>query len=207
MTPSRQRSILTTGGLSGETSRARGDGIGRTRGTCMRVVAGLLAGLSGMLVSTGARAQDPFNPQCPVRFELYENATRNVGARDNQRRMTTSPQVQAAARWLRMGNCLTFSDQLAPMATLAPEAGAVARSNAGPTIPPTYLHAGIVTSSADEARTIDFFAGQGLRARGLGAAYLGRRIYVGPFVTAGALEGGMALARDAGFAYPYPGNF
>lgn len=207
MTPSCDHAIAPAGEASREPSRARGAGIGGTRRAGIRVMAALLAGLPWVFASTGARAQDPFNPQCPLRFELYENATRNVGAMDNQRRMSTSPQVQAAARWLRMGNCLTFSDQLAPMATLAPGAGLAARTNAGPTIPPTYLHAGIVTSSADEARTIDFFASQGLRARGLGAAYLGRRIYVGPFVTAGALEGGMALARDAGFAYPYPGNF
>jgi hypothetical protein len=126
---------------------------------------------------------------------------------DNQRRRTVSPQVQAAARWLRMGNCLTFSDQLAPMGSLGPEAGLAARTTAGPSIPPIYLHVGILTSSADEARASQFFADQGLRARSLGAAYLGRRIYVGPFTSAGALEGGEALARAAGFAYPYPARF
>ncbi|TPE50424.1 hypothetical protein FJM51_11535 [Amaricoccus solimangrovi] len=105
-----------------------------------------------------------------------------------------------------MANCLTFSDQLAPMSALGPEAGLAARTPSGPVIPPTDLHVGIVTSTADETRAITFFAAQGLRARGIGAPYLGRRIYVGPFTTAGALEGGAALARAAGFAYPYPGK-
>jgi hypothetical protein len=171
------------------------------------VAAALLAGgLAGVAPST-ARAQDPANPDCPNRFQLYKTATSAVGGMDNQRRRTVSPQVQAAARWLRMGNCLTFSDQLAPMGSLGPEAGLAARTTAGPSIPPIYLHVGILTSSADEARASQFFADQGLRARSLGAAYLGRRIYVGPFTSAGALEGGEALARAAGFAYPYPARF
>lgn len=154
-----------------------------------------------------ARAQDGANPSCPARFQLYETATRAVGAPDNQRARTVSPAVQSAAHWLRMGNCLTFTDQLAPMAALGAEAGAAARKPSGPAIQRTWLHVGVVTSSADEARAIAFFAAQGLGARGRGAALLGRRIYVGPFTTAGALEGGAALARAAGFAYPYPAKF
>ena len=154
-----------------------------------------------------AGAQDGANPDCPARFQLYETATRVAGAPDNERFRTVSPQVQTAARWLRMGNCLTFTDQLGAMAALGPEAGTAARKPSGPTMAPTWLHVGIVTSSADEARAIAFFEAQGLRARSLGAALLGRRIYVGPFTTAGALEGGRALARAAGFAYPYPARF
>ena len=203
MSPSRHRSIATSGG----SPRGRaGTGSGLRRGGFLAVLA-LSGALCVSLVPAGARAQDPFNPQCPGRFEIYEAASRMTGATGNQPRMTTSSQVREAARLLRMGNCLTFTDQLAPLATLGPEAGARARANAGPSIPPTSVHVGSVTSMADEARVIDFFAAQGLRARGLGAPYLGRRIYVGPFATAGALEGAMGLARDAGFAYPYPANF
>lgn len=183
--------------------RASGPGSAAPRLILAALVAGLLAGTTPL----AALAQDPANPDCPTRFQLYETATSSVGAMGNQRDRSASPQVKSAARWLRMGNCLTFTDQLAPMAALGPEAGLAARTPAGPGIPPISLHVGIVTSSADEARTIRFFADQGLRARGLGAAYLGRRIYVGPFTTAGALEGGKALARAAGFAYPYPASF
>lgn len=154
-----------------------------------------------------ARAQDPSNPDCPGRFQYYEATARMAGARVNQDSRSASPRVREAARWLRMGNCLTFTDQLRPMVTLGPEAGAVARMPSGPMIPPTQVHAGIVTSPDDEARAIAFFASQGVRARSVGAAYLGRRIYIGPFTTAGALDGGAALARAAGFAYPYPSSF
>lgn len=168
---------------------------------------GALAFLATLMLTSAALAQNGANPDCPARFQIYETATRMSGAPDNQRSRTVSPQVHAAARWLRMGNCLTFTDQLAPMATLGAAAGQKARTPAGPTMAPTWLHVGIVTSSADEARAIAFFSAQGLGARGLGAAFLGRRIYVGPFTTLGAMEGGEALARAAGFAYPYPANF
>jgi hypothetical protein len=167
----------------------------------------LLAAALAAVVAGPALAQDPSNPTCPARFQLYETATQVSGPAQNQRNLSASTQVTAAARWLRMGNCLTFSAQLASMATLGPEAGAAARAPSGPTTPPTWLHVGIVTSTADEARAIDFFVAQGLRARSVGAALLGRRIYVGPFTTLGALEGGAALAQAAGFAYPYPASF
>ena len=203
MTPSRHHAIASAGGFPRGRS-GTGPGLRRTAFLAALALSGALCGL---LVPAGARAQDPFNPRCPGFFEIYEAASRMTGAMGNQPRMTTSSQVREAARLLRMGDCLTFTDQLAPLATLGPEAGARARANSGPSIPPTSAHIGIVTSMADEARVIDFFAARGIRARGLGAPYLGRRIYLGPFVTAGALEGAMTLARDAGFAYPYPANF
>ena len=202
-TPSRHHAIARAGGSSGGRS---GPGARLGRAGLFATLA-LSGALCGLLAPAGARAQDPFNPRCPGLFEIYEAASRMTGAMGNQPRMTTSSQVREAARLLRMGDCLTFTDQLAPMATLGAEAGARARVNSGPSIPPTSVHIGIVTSMADEARVIDFFAARGLRARGLGAPYLGRRIYVGPFATAGALEGAMTLARDAGFAYPYPSDF
>lgn len=178
------------------------------------VSAGFLTALALFVALTAAVmgappawAQDPANPDCQGRFQFYEATARMAGARVNQHSRSASPRVREAARWLRMGNCLTFTDQLRPMLALGPETGAAARTPAGPAIAPTQLHVGIVTSPDDEARTIAFFAAQGIRARSVGAAYLGRRIYIGPFTTAGALDGGAALARAAGFAYPYPSSF
>ena len=52
-----------------------------------------------------------------------------------------------------------------------------------------------------------FFAAQGVAARSVGAAGLGRRIYIGPFATQGALDGARDLALRAGFAAPYPATF
>ena len=68
------------------------------------------------------------------------------------------------------------------------------------------MHAGVVTSMEDEAAALAFFAATGRRARSIGAAGLGRRIYLGPFATEGALDGATALARAAGFAAPYPAD-
>jgi hypothetical protein len=82
-----------------------------------------------------------------------------------------------------------------------------ARSVVGPAIAPISLHAGIVTNSADDAKALAFFQAQGLPARSVGAALLGRRIYVGPFTSEGELAAARALALQAGFAYPYPARF
>ena len=44
-------------------------------------------------------------------------------------------------------------------------------------------------------------------ARSVGSPALGRRIYLGPFGTLGALDGARELALRAGFASPYPARF
>ena len=68
------------------------------------------------------------------------------------------------------------------------------------------LHAGVVTNMEDDARARAFFAEHGVRARSIGSAPLGRRIYIGPFATQGALDSAVQLAVGAGFASPYPGR-
>ncbi len=169
-----------------------------------RAKLGLYAAMAGLALSAmPAGAQSVDNPQCPVWFQLYENAVQLYGATGRGNRQAPGP-VADAARRLRMDNCLTFSRALAGMDAIPDGAGAKARTPAGPAIPPTYIHAGIVTSTEDDARARAFFARQGLPARSIGAAYLGRRIYVGPFNTAGQLEAARTLAVQAGFAYPYP---
>ena len=59
---------------------------------------------------------------------------------------------------------------------------------------------------ADEANAIAFFNAHGARARSIGAAGLGRRIYLGPFATQGALDQARDLAVAAGFTAPYPAD-
>ena len=77
-------------------------------------------------------------------------------------------------------------------------------SNSGAAVPPTTIHVGVVTTSEDDARAIRYFEARGLRAFSIGKPGLGRRVYVGPLGTAGALEGVRQAALEAGFAYPYP---
>ena len=63
---------------------------------------------------------------------------------------------------------------------------------------------GVITSIVDEQRVTAYFRGLGYRSRGIGADGLGRRIYIGPFVTEGALREAIDVARQAGFISPYP---
>jgi hypothetical protein len=142
---------------------------------------------------------------CVDAFRWYDavSATMSTpGGRDG--RMSIPPALQFPVARIQSLGCLTFTDALAPMATA--ERPPVADS--GPAIPPTSIHAGVVTNMADEAEALAFFNAHlntpGARARSIGAAGLGRRIYLGPFATEGALDQARDLAVAAGFAAPYP---
>ncbi|MFO1140989.1 MAG: hypothetical protein U1E59_01150 [Amaricoccus sp.] len=110
------------------------------------------------------------------------------------------PPVATQAQLVRNAGCITTSAELAGMAQVEP--GTIA--NSGAAIAPTSLHAGVVTSMEDDARARAFFAAHGIQARSIGSAPLGRRIYIGPFATQGALDRARDLAVRAGFASPYP---
>ncbi len=170
-----------------------------------RAKLGLLVAFDLIALSAGsASAQSVDNARCPFWFEFYDSTARAYGSNARDPRRDAPGPVMDAARQLRMAKCLTFSRAIAGMDAIPASAGEKARTPSGPAIRPTYLHAGIVTSSEDDARARAFFERQGLAARSVGAALLGRRIYVGPFATAGQLEAARTLAVQAGFAYPYP---
>jgi hypothetical protein len=124
----------------------------------------------------------------------------------NQRRYenrVAPPLVEAQAQRLRVAGCITLTRDLAAMETLP----ATPITDAGPPIPPVSLHAGVVTSMADDARARAFFEARGVPVRTVGSAPLGRRVYLGPFATQGALDQARDLALRAGFAAPYPARF
>ena len=142
---------------------------------------------------------------CVEAFRWYDAVAATMstpGGRDG--RMSIPPALQFPVSRIQSLGCLTFSDALAPMATVARPPVA----DSGPAIAPTSIHAGVVTSMADEAEALAFFDthldAPGARARSIGAAGLGRRIYLGPFATQGALDQARDLAVAAGFAAPYP---
>ena len=158
-------------------------------------LAGCAAGPSPALVTRGD------GPACVAAFRWYDSARATMSTPSGRGdRMAIPPDLQMPVNRIRSLRCLTFSDDLAPMATAARPPVA----DGGPAIPPTSIHAGVVTSMADEAAALAFFADHGVRARSLGAAGLGRRIYLGPFATQGALDQARDLAVAAGFASPYP---
>ncbi len=124
---------------------------------------------------------------------------------DNKRRYqgrVAQPPVETQAQLVRNAGCITTTNELLGME--GTKAGAV--TDTGPAIAPTSLHAGVVTSMEDDARVRAFFAEHGVRARSIGSAPLGRRIYIGPFATQGALQEARDLAVGAGFASPYPAS-
>jgi hypothetical protein len=141
---------------------------------------------------------------CVLLFQQYDaiNASMSTQSGRNDR-MAIPPPLQFPVQRLQNAGCMTLSADLAGLAT----AGGPPITDSGAPIAPVGLHAGVVTNMADEAAVLDFFAANGVRARSVGAAGLGRRIYLGPFQTQGALDAARDLAVRAGFASPYPANF
>jgi hypothetical protein len=138
---------------------------------------------------------------CVAAFQWYDTVKATMSTPSGHAdRMVIPPALQMPVARIQSLGCLTMSDDLAPMATATRPPVA----NGGPAIRPTLIHAGIVTNMADEANVLAFFQAHGAPARSIGAAGLGRRIYLGPFGTQGALDQGRDLAVAAGFAAPYP---
>jgi hypothetical protein len=133
-------------------------------------------------------------------FDLLQSMYPNNRARYQNR--AAQPPVMAQAQLLRNAGCITMTRELAPMATLQPRPVA----GGGPAIVPVQLHVGVVTSMQDDASVRAFFEANGIRARSIGSAPLGRRIYIGPFASQGALDQARDLAVRAGFASPYPAD-
>lgn len=125
---------------------------------------------------------------------------------DNQRRFdnrVARPPVEMQAQLIRQAGCITLTRDLVGMES----APATPVTDSGPAIPSVGLHAGVVTNMADDARSRAFFAARAVPARTVGSAPLGRRVYLGPFATEGALDQARDLALRAGFAAPYPARF
>jgi hypothetical protein len=159
------------------------------------------AALGGCATATAPGPGRSDGATCIRLFQWYDlvEATMSTpsGASD---RMTIPPALQLPAQQLRQAGCITLSADLAGMSA----AGGLAATPPGAAIPPTRLHAGVVTNMADDANAQAFFAANGVPVRSIGSAALGRRIYIGPFTTEGSLDAARDLAVRAGFRYPYP---
>jgi hypothetical protein len=112
--------------------------------------------------------------------------------------------VPPALMWqiqqLRQAGCITMTDQLTLDATEPGVPGVPDGSTLA-------LHAGVVTSDADDAAVRAYFEANGVRARSVGKPGLGRRVYLGPFASADEQAQAAGLARGAGFVAPYPARF
>jgi hypothetical protein len=111
---------------------------------------------------------------------------------------------QAQLARIREGRCLTFTREISGLETFE------ARPAPAPTglglRPTVAVQAGVVTNMDDDARALAFFQRFGYRARSVGSAGLGRRIYV-EATTQGAVLDIVALAGAAGFVGAYPSRF
>ncbi len=105
---------------------------------------------------------------------------------------------------LRSNGCLTSSADLDGMPAVFAKLAPHTVRDSGAAIPATALQVGIVTGIYDEGRATQFFRGLGYRSRGVGAFGLGRKLYIGPFTSQGALDEASSIAREAGFISPYP---
>ncbi|MEM8570760.1 MAG: hypothetical protein AAGG56_07590 [Pseudomonadota bacterium] len=65
------------------------------------------------------------------------------------------------------------------------------------------VHAGIVAGLTSQARVTTYFSSLGFNTRSVGADGVGRRIYIGPLRSEGAVEQAIEAARAAGFISPY----
>jgi hypothetical protein len=145
--------------------------------------------------------------RCVFLFEQYDAA---VAAFPNDRvsartgRYIVSPAVQRQIMLLRSGDCLTMNDELEGMEAALAALMPFTRSGGGAPIRAVPVHAGIVTSTSAETRAVAYFSALGYPVRTVGAPQLGRRILIGPFSSQDALDQALSVARQAGFASPYP---
>ena len=170
----------------------------RSHATLVALLA--LAGCAAGQMPAGVPARGD-SASCVNAFQWYDTVAATMSTPSGRSdRMSIPPALQVPVARIQSLGCLTMSDDLAPMVT----ATRPPIANSGPAIAPTSIHAGVVTNMADEAEAVAFFTAHGARTRTIGAAGLGRRIYVGPFATQGALDQARDLAVAAGFASPYP---
>lgn len=169
-------------------------------------VLAILAGCADGPIADQPSRGDP--AVCTDLFLKYDRAVRFHPANRYGSDDAPAPMVPAAverpSRLLVREGCLTSSADLDAMPALAASLSGRTLTNSGASIPQTPLHVGIVTGLEDEREATRFFRGLGYRSRGVGAPTLGRRIYIGPFVSQGALDEATAIARDAGFIAPIP---
>jgi len=154
-------------------------------------------------------ARDP--QTCLRLFNQYDRDDwsyphRSIGINDDFPALPP-PAVDRDARLLRNAGCLTRSADLDGMPALYSRLSPHVVTDSGPAIRPVAVHLGVVNSMGDEARTTQFFRGLGYRSRGEGAMNLGRRLYIGPIASQGALDEALAIAREAGFISPYPSKY
>jgi hypothetical protein len=163
-----------------------------------------------VLAACAAGAAPPRDPElCGRLFWRYDTVARVYGTSwfDERGAVVPSGPLSRPSHALRNNGCLTYARDLDGLPALAERLAPYRIENSGAAIRPVPVHLGIVTSIYDEGRVTQFFRGLGYRSRGVGAETLGRRIYIGPFTTQGAVDQALQTAREAGFIAPYVATY
>jgi hypothetical protein len=170
----------------------------------MALCALLLAGCAAAPVPGPSRGE-----RCEALFLHYDAVVRFYPdtSFDEEGAIQRPGQVARASQALIRNDCLTRSADLDGLPALYARLQPFRIEDSGPAIRPVPVHLGIVTGIGDEAFVTRHFRGLGYRSRGIGAEGLGRRIYIGPFATQGAVDQALAVAREAGFIAPYVAEY
>jgi hypothetical protein len=139
---------------------------------------------------------------CRENFEAYDAAVRSFGTTYGDPD-TMNGTVSRTAQDLMTDGCITRSDDLAEMEAARERLSPHRPVESGAPRSATAVHAGIVDGFSSQARVTQYFAALGYRSRSVGAQGLGRRIYIGPFYSQGAIDEAIRVARAAGFVSPY----
>jgi hypothetical protein len=168
--------------------------------------------LALLAAAAGCATALPLPPQpqrCEALFLRYDAAVRHYPSTrfDEDGDILQTGQVARATAALRSNDCLTRASDLDGLPALAARLQPFEIEDSGPAIRPVPVHLGIVTGISDEAFVTRYFRGLGYRSRGIGAESLGRRIYIGPFTSQGAVDQALGIAREAGFIAPYVAEY
>lgn len=148
---------------------------------------------------------------CAQLFRAYDRAVLLGSSAGQLEDSLVGRNVEPRAQRLIEVGCITRERDLAGIEALrgdlAADLSANPASASGAPIARTWLHVGIVPGIATELQVRGLFGALDIGVRGIGAPTLGRRIFVGPFTTAGGLAEATEIARRAGFVAPYPRRF
>jgi hypothetical protein len=144
---------------------------------------------------------------CERRLQEYDRAALFFSNGDWGRRQSMSPQIQQAAQAARQAGCVTGADVTDWLASQLPGIRGTLRGEQGAPIERTWLQVGVVGGISAEVQSRNFFSGLGYSVRSRGAPALGRRIFIGPFATAGGLAEAIEVSRRVGFIAPFPRRF
>jgi hypothetical protein len=176
-------------------------------GTGIALIAGLLLPLAGC-ANLPVRPPPGDPATCRAAFAQYDLAVSLFQPYSfTEESAAQNPAISRAGNQIMSAGCLTGGDDIQGMAALQMKLGPRQPVNSGPAIPPTAVHVGILTGGfSDTGRATAFFESQGYHTRTIGAEKLGRRLYIGPITSQGALDRAIALAAEAGFPSAYPSD-